>query len=356
MADVKFIKEWAESTKAELDKMDRSDPNYKVKSDLYANLLAKAVSAVGCATVKGASSPNGDLTRDQIAALRSAETALSALEFTGRDFDLTAKFVACVDKIHDTYIEDDNALAGNFTKQVKMRFAENPYARLRAEAVQPSNWTLLKDWINTTYDCGLTSIQLLSRAIETDYKRGSCWKAFATSVDSRMLAAEKAVIAQIRKRKHEHNQSSDINDDCNAPAVTDVFAFFSASICADRLKSNCKHIHALMAQEWRQINNAADLACKAEFLLAQTGRSSDVFYSRQTQPASGNSPRDKQSEQKKGKNWREPCKWGKDCRKADNCKFYHGPGFTKKSSAFVAQKAKPENDCELPVENSTSFV
>jgi len=89
MADVKFIKEWAETTKAELDKMDKSDPHYKGKSDLYASLLAKATSAVAGATVTGASSSNGDLTRDQIAALRSAETALSSLEFNGRDMILT---------------------------------------------------------------------------------------------------------------------------------------------------------------------------------------------------------------------------------------------------------------------------
>jgi hypothetical protein len=355
MADVKFLREWTDSLKAELDEMDATDFNFKVKNDLYASLLAKAASAIGAATIKGASSSNGDLTRDQIAALRSAETALNQLEFCGRDYDLTAKFVATVDKIHDTYIEDDIALAGNFTKQVKMRFSENPYARLRAETSQPATWTLLKDWINSTYDCGLTSIQLLSRAIETDYKRGSCWKAFATSVDSRMLAAEKAVLAQIRKRKHELNATSNFNDDCNAPAVTDVFAFFSASICADRLKNNAKHIHALMAQEWKSINNAADLACKAEFLLAQTGRSSDVYYGHQSKSGHSKSPKDKSPEQKKGKNWRDPCKWGNDCRKIDTCKFYHGPGLSKKSSAFVAQRPKSGND-ELPVENSTVFA
>ena len=164
-----------------------------------------------------------------------------------------------------------------------------------------------------------------------------------------MLTAHKAVLAQIRKRKHEINSSSNINDDCNAPAVTDVFAFFSASICADRLKSNCQHIHALMAQEWKSINNAADLACKAEFLLAQIGPSSEAFFTRPQQPS---------APKKKSKNWREPCKWGKDCRNAKNgnCELYHGPGFSKKSSAFVVQESESTCDLELPVENSTSFV
>lgn len=117
-ADIKFLKSWAESTKAELDKMDKSDPHYKGKSDLYASLLAKATSAVGSATVTGAPSFNGNLTRDQIAALRSAETALSSLEFTGRDFDLNAPVIATTDKIRDNYNEDDVALASNFIKQV----------------------------------------------------------------------------------------------------------------------------------------------------------------------------------------------------------------------------------------------
>lgn len=94
MADVKFLREWTDSLKAELDEMDATDFNYKVKNDLYASLLAKAASAVGGGTIKGGSSSIGDLTRDQIAALRSAETALSLLKFSGRDYYLTAKFVA----------------------------------------------------------------------------------------------------------------------------------------------------------------------------------------------------------------------------------------------------------------------
>jgi len=85
---------------------------------MSADLLAKATSAVGGATVTGAFSSNGDLTQDQIAAHRSAETAISSLEFDGRDNDLNAPVIATTDKIRDNYNEDDVALASYLIKQV----------------------------------------------------------------------------------------------------------------------------------------------------------------------------------------------------------------------------------------------
>ena len=314
----------------------------------------------------------GGLSRDQIASLRSSENALSALEFAGRDYETTTIFVASCDKVYDAYIDGDDELEANFAKQVKMRFSATPYARLKSESSSPATWSEVKEWISSTFNSNLTAIQLLSRALETCFTKGGDWKAFATSVDSRMLAAQKAVLLQIRKRKQELNSSSNVNDEANRPQVTDIFDFFSASICADRLKSHCSHIHSLMAQEWKTINNAADLACKAEILIAQTGRSSEAYFTHATASAKpsgsqnfsqkpGNNRREpckygkdcRNGKAGKCKSWHEACKWGNDCRnsKQGKCALYHSPkksGATEKS-AFIAQEA-------LPIENSSVFV
>jgi len=37
-----------------------------------------------------------------------------------------------------------------------------------------------------------------------------------------------------------------------------------------------------MAQEWRTVNCAADIAAKAEFLVSQTDSSSTVLFTRQS--------------------------------------------------------------------------
>ena len=51
---------------------------------MSADLIAKTSSKFGGATVTGATSGNGNLARDQDAALRSAATELSSLKFTER--------------------------------------------------------------------------------------------------------------------------------------------------------------------------------------------------------------------------------------------------------------------------------
>jgi hypothetical protein len=50
----------------------------------------------------------------------------------------------------------------------------------------------------------------------------------------------------------------------------------------DRIKSNNQVVHSLMAQEWRTVNCAADIAAKAEFLVSQTDSSSTVLFTRQS--------------------------------------------------------------------------
>ena len=68
--------------------------------------------------------PGSDFSRDQLSRLRSSESALSALEFTGRDYDSNSKYVATVDKMYDAYISDDADLEPTFVKQVKLSFRQ----------------------------------------------------------------------------------------------------------------------------------------------------------------------------------------------------------------------------------------
>ena len=131
-----------------------------------------------------------------------------------------------------------------------------------------------------------------------------------------MDTASKAVLAQLRKNKAA-TSGKKLDDPANTPDVNEVFAFFSASIVADRLKSHDTAVHALMAQEWRSINCAADIATKAEFLISQTGATSSSYFTRQSASSSHSSGENEsamQPDNKKGRKWREPCKFGMDCR------------------------------------------
>ncbi len=353
MTDIKMLKAWSEDLEKEVAGMDASDDARDDKKALLKTILAKLKSAIDKAPTSGSKLPGSDFSRDQTSRLRSSESALSSLEFTGRDYDSNCKFVSTVDKIFDAYISDDLDLEPIFVKQVKLTFADNPYSRLKAAATPPATWDSLKSWIAENFDSGLVSIQLLARALETEYKKGSCWKSFATDVDRRMDTASKAVLTQLRKNKAA-TTGKNLDDAANDPDVTDIFSFFSASIVADRLKSHDTAVHALMAQEWRSINCAADIATKAEFLISQTGKTATAYFTRQFANSSQSSGEKKhkpakQPDENKGRKWRDPCKFGMECRKGKrgDCDLYHGKGFkvndkTEKKDSKDTQKYAAE--------------
>ena len=304
-----MLKTWADDLQKTIAATAEEDDSLPDKKALLKSILAKCKSAVDQAPTTGSKIPSSDFSRDQTSRLRSSESALSVIEFTGRDYDSTSKFVNQADKIFDAFISDDRDLESIFVKQVKLRFDDNPYSRLKAASTPPTTWEGLKSWIAENYDSGLVSVQLLARALETEYQKNSCWKSFATDVDRRMETAKKAVLTQLRKNKAA-TTGKPLDDAANTPDVNEVFAFFAASIVADRLKSHDPVVHSLMAQEWRTINCAADLATKAEFLISQTGTTSTALFTRQAANSSRSSSdkKAKQPGEKSGRKWREPCK------------------------------------------------
>jgi hypothetical protein len=174
MSDIKMLKSWTPELETEIAGLAKTDEILPAKKQLLATILAKLEKAVKDAPTSGSKLPGSDFTRDQLSRLRSSESALSALEFTGRDHDSNPKYVTTVDKIYDAYISDDVELERTFVKQVKLSFADNPYSRLKSAATFPATWDDLKSWIAENFDSGLVSIQLLTRALETEYKKGSC--------------------------------------------------------------------------------------------------------------------------------------------------------------------------------------
>jgi hypothetical protein len=373
MSDIKMLKSWTTELETEIAGLAKTDEILPAKKQLLATILAKLEKAVKDAPTSGSKLPGSDFTRDQLSRLRSSESALSALEFSGRDYDANSKYVATVDKIYDAYISDDASLEPTFVKQVKLSFSDNPYSRLKAAVPPPATWDDLKSWIADNFDSGLVSIQLLARALETEYKKGSDWKSFSTDVDRRMDTAAKAVLKQLRKNKAA-TTGKKLDDSANNPDVNEVFAFFSAAIVADRLKSHDTAVHALMAQEWRSINCAADIGTKAEFLISQTGKTSTAYLTRQSANSSRSGDKKskpaKQPDDKNGRKWRERCKFGMDCRqgKQGDCDRYHGPGFkvNNKSDSKVNQKYAAEilalkskleaaKSTALPIETSSFF-
>ena len=62
----------------------------------------------------GAFKTEKTLSRDQASALKSAETALGEINYSGSDFDETATFTARVDQLYDAYVNGDADLEEMF--------------------------------------------------------------------------------------------------------------------------------------------------------------------------------------------------------------------------------------------------
>ena len=161
MTDIKMLKSWSEDLQKEIAAMNTADESLPGKKALLESILRKCKSVVDDTSTSGSKLPSSDFSRDQTSKLRSSESALSAIEFTGHDYDSTVKFVGSVDKIFDAFISDDLVLETTFVKQVKLRFDDNPYSRLKAASTPPATWDDLKSWITEHYDSGLVSIQFL---------------------------------------------------------------------------------------------------------------------------------------------------------------------------------------------------
>ena len=173
---------------------------------------------------------------------------------------------------------------------------------------------------------------------------------------------------QLRKNKAA-TTGKNLDDAANDPDVNDI-----SSIVADRLKSHDTAVHALMAQEWRSINCAADLATKAEFLVSQTGPTTAAYFTRHSANSTqDDESSDKQLDEKKSRKWRDPCPNGRNCAdgKRGKCELYHGRNFRRapendpsseeiaadiavleaKLAAFEASQSTV-----LPIESSSMFI
>ena len=228
---MKFLREYIE----ELDKLvaESKAPNSaetNAQKNLRDEMRTKLTECVGAIKIEA------ELTRDQANNLKSAETAMQELNYGGRDFDETSRFCARIDQLYDLYIQNDSALEEKFCAKVKLRFTPSTYSRLKSSTEKTETWIKLKTWMNRTYDSGLSSIQLLQRAMETNFDANLGWKRYAQEIDDRMNPAQHAILKQIRKSKQLKNPASTIDDACNKPEPKDVFSFFGASIVAGRLK------------------------------------------------------------------------------------------------------------------------
>ena len=304
-----------------------------------------------------------EMTRDQASALKSAENALSEVSYAGRDFDETSSFTAKISQVYDIYIANDPDLEEVFTSKVKQRFKPSIYSRLKSSAESTKTWRDLQKWLNQTYDSGLSSIQLLTRAMETPFDSNTGWKKYSQNINDRMEPARHAILSQIRKSKMEKNPGSTINDAANDPKPEDVFDFFSASIIAGRLKVTKQDIHALMANEWASIADASTVATKIEFLQAQTNNQGGSVFFAQSKNKGGNGRRwnqnggnkNKESAEEKEKKSKMPlCKFFQDgkCSKGNECRFRHEKSKKAKSKVHVAQSEEPT---KLPEDFRTVF-
>lgn len=296
-----------------------------------------------------------ELNRDQASLLKSAENALSEISYSGRDFDETSSFCSKVTQIFDIYISDDPKLHEIFASKVKQRFSPSIYSRLKNATEPTKTWNGLREWLNSTYDSGLSALQMLNRAMETNFDQNAPWKKYAQDVNDRMEPAKASILSQIRRSKMKKNAGTKEDDVRNAPNADDIFDFVSASIIAGRLKITRPSTHALLANEWANISDAQTVATKIEFLISQTtNQGGSVFFARQNQNTpkkKNNSPQKEKMPEQDKKSKMPICRYynSGNCKKGNDCRFRHEK---RKTNTMVAKST----DGDLPVENNTSSV
>ena len=94
-----MLKTWAAELQTEIDGKPETDAALEEKQALLKSILSKCKSAVDVAPTAGAKLSGSDFSRDQTSRLRSSESALSSIEFTGRDYDSSSKLINQADKI-----------------------------------------------------------------------------------------------------------------------------------------------------------------------------------------------------------------------------------------------------------------
>ena len=352
---MKFLKDYIAELDAKIE--DAASPN---SADTKAKIKTREDMQQKLSVLIGAIKTESELTRDQASNLKSAETALAELNYAGRDFDETSRFCARVDQLFDLYISNDAALEEKFCAKVKLRFKASTYSRLKSSTDKTETWKELKAWLNKTYDSGLSSLQLIQRATETNFDPNLGWKRYAADIDDRMEPARHAIMTQIRKTKQLKNPTSKLEDDCNKPEPEDCFSFFAASIIAGRLKHTKPELHSLMANEWANIADASTVATKIEFLSSQTSTNGgSVFFTSSNR--SGNGWKQKNGSPKKSETTGEKDKkaekaictfWQRGkCTKGRDCRFRHYEKAGEKSKTLVVKT----DEQELPVENQSNF-
>ncbi|CBY09620.1 unnamed protein product [Oikopleura dioica] len=348
---LKFFTEYAGQLEKEIADGDAKNADIKMKIKLRNEMMAKIQECVG------AFKADKTLSRDQANSLKSAETALTEISYTGRDFDETATFCGRVDQLYDAYVNGDSELEESFCAKVKLRFKSSTYSRVKNAEEELKTWTQLRDWLNKNFDSGLSSIQLLQRSMETHWDSNQGWKRYAQEIEIRMEPARHAIYAQIRKSKAAKSGKPE-KDKVNEPKADDIFSFISTSIVAGRLKVVKPHLHALLANEWQGITDSPTLATKIEFLLSQTSGGGSVFFAQSNYKKKGGGKGDKKKESGAGKDGKKAMPVCLDFMKGKcdgtwrgkPCRFSHEIPADTKSRTLVA-KAE-----ELPEEKfSTVF-
>lgn len=335
---LKFFKQYAEQLEKEIAAGDAKSAGTKEKIKLRADMMEKIKECVG------AFKTEKTLSRDQASALKSAETALGEINYNGRDFDETATFTARVDQLYDAYVNGDEDLEEMFCAKVKLRFKASTYSRVKTAEEETKTWKELRAWLNKHFDSGLSSIQLLQRSMETNFDGNLGWKRYSQDIQIRMEPAKHAIYAQIRKSKAAKSGKPE-SDSANEPKADDIFEFIAASIVSGRLKVVKPDLHALLANEWANINDSSTLGTKIEFLLQQTSGGGSVFFAQGNYKKKQGGQGGKKPDNNAGKNDQKPKRVCLDFLKGKcdgtyrgrPCRFAHEKQTEKKAKTFAAK-------------------
>jgi len=197
---------------------------------------------------------------------KSCEASLDKKELRAKDYDEVSFFCAHVDKVRASFpeiAEDD------FIKMVTLKFGQEAYARYKNSGKTFKEWKALRDWILLEFNSGLTTLQLIGRALDTPFEKSKGWKSFSIAMENRLLSAEAAILKCARDKKREETKMEEDELEKYQPSAREIIAFFGAAIVSDRIKSEDNDLFNRMASQWKDCTSPNEVGNAAQYYHAQ---------------------------------------------------------------------------------------
>jgi hypothetical protein len=194
-------------------------------------ILEKQLKAMSFESYVGAKSGGGISSAQS---RKSCEASLDKRELKANNYDEVCLFCSHVDKVRASFPEISDE---DFLRMVVIKFGQDAYARYKNSGKTFKDWNELREWILLEFNSGLTTLQLIGRALDTEFNKNRGWKSFPITIENRLLSAEAAIIKAARDKKRAEKNMKEDEIENYQPTTRQVMQFFGAAMVSDRIRT-----------------------------------------------------------------------------------------------------------------------